>query len=291
MKNFLLATDRIIGKSWFLLIYAPIAFLFLFFFSYTTSPLSIAEGMDSAIFKTMGLMMTRGGVPYVDFFDHKGPILYFLNALGIFIGGRSGIFALQVLLLTFSIGVWHKIASLFVRPTMACLIAMLTLFMLIGLIEEGNQCEEWMLLPISLAFFLTSKWFVTKDEDSFPIWYSLAIGICFGIVFFIRPNDAVIQIGGLMTGIFLYIIIKQKNIKSAVLNAIFFFLGFVFVSIPIIGYFAWHNALHDLYIGLIGFNIGYSGGGILIYLTRNLLALCYQFCCLYVLFLSRIINA
>ena len=35
---------------------------------------------DKEIFKYAGLVIYKGGVPYRDFFDHKPPLIYFLNA-------------------------------------------------------------------------------------------------------------------------------------------------------------------------------------------------------------------
>src|SRR3984893_8194790 len=36
---------------------------------------------EKEIFKYAGLVIYKGGVPYRDFFDHKPPLIYFLNAL------------------------------------------------------------------------------------------------------------------------------------------------------------------------------------------------------------------
>lgn len=37
---------------------------------------------DSSMFQYFGRLMNHGYVPYVDMFDHKGPLLFFINALG-----------------------------------------------------------------------------------------------------------------------------------------------------------------------------------------------------------------
>ena len=41
---------------------------------------------DKEIFKYTGMVLQRGGVPYKDFFDHKPPLIYFLNYFGQLIG-------------------------------------------------------------------------------------------------------------------------------------------------------------------------------------------------------------
>lgn len=40
-------------------------------------------GGDSAVFILIGKMFNAGKVPYVDFFEHKGPTLIFIEAIGL----------------------------------------------------------------------------------------------------------------------------------------------------------------------------------------------------------------
>jgi hypothetical protein len=60
-------------------ILALIAVLFLLIFAYGTSPLFIDNfGIsDSAIFLLIGKGITAGYIPYVDLFDHKGPVMFY----------------------------------------------------------------------------------------------------------------------------------------------------------------------------------------------------------------------
>ena len=50
-------------------------------FAVNISPFTIYEGCDSCVFKQMGLAILSGKTPYLDLFDHKGPVIYFINAL------------------------------------------------------------------------------------------------------------------------------------------------------------------------------------------------------------------
>ena len=54
---------------------------------------------DTNIYFTIGRGMTRGLMPYRDLFDHKGPLLFILYALGAAISDTSfiGVFALGAL--------------------------------------------------------------------------------------------------------------------------------------------------------------------------------------------------
>ena len=54
---------------------------------------------DSSVFLYIGKRMTEGKIPYRDLFDHKGPILYFIEYLGIKISKTdyTGVWLLEAL--------------------------------------------------------------------------------------------------------------------------------------------------------------------------------------------------
>lgn len=56
-------------------------------FAYNNTPLGAAIGSDNAMYLTMGTALAKGGAPYVDVFDHKGPLLFALQGLPQWIGG------------------------------------------------------------------------------------------------------------------------------------------------------------------------------------------------------------
>lgn len=260
MKKFYQTLNAICGNPYFLLIFLPIAVCFLLLNSITTSPLFVNDGMDSAVFKTMGLAILQGKVPYVDIFDHKGPVLYFINALGQWlIAGRMGIFLLQTIGLTIALIFQYRTARLFTNNLLALLCPLVALYLFGSIIEEGNQCEEWMMYVFSVAIYFAANYFVKRSDEPHPWHYGLIYGICFGLTFFIRPNDAVAQMGGIMTGVCLYLLYR-KQYRNMFINIATFMAGFAIVALPILLYFAYHHAVSDLYYGLIGFNQEYSGG-------------------------------
>lgn len=260
MKKLYQLFDRSCGTPWFPLIFVLISVVFLLFYSFSTSPLFLNDGMDSAVFKTMGLAVLKGKVLYVDIFDHKGPVLYFINALGQWlIPGRLGIFLLQVIGLSVSLLYMFRISRLFVNNALSLFAVLLTLFIFGGIIQEGNQCEEWMMYFFCIAFYYVLVYFVRKPDKQHPLKYSFVYGFCFAVAFFIRPNDAVGVVGGIMMGLTIWLIYK-KDFKGLALNVLCFMGGAAVVTIPVLCYFAYHHALGDLWYGLIGFNKGYSGG-------------------------------
>lgn len=66
------------------------------------SPLGPGIGSDNAIYLTMGTALAQGYVPYTQIFDHKGPLLFILEAIPqVFAGGYStfAVWIMEVLFL------------------------------------------------------------------------------------------------------------------------------------------------------------------------------------------------
>ena len=73
-------------------IYLLISIFMILILSKSTSPLYDGSyTIDSSVFQLIGKGILEGYIPYVDLFDHKGPILFFIQALGILINKNIGI--------------------------------------------------------------------------------------------------------------------------------------------------------------------------------------------------------
>lgn len=246
---------RLLSSRYFFLVFPLISIIFLLIYSPSTSPFYLYEGFDSCTFKTIGLGILDGKMPFTDLFDHKGPVLFWINALGL-AGGRAGLFLLEAVFLAVTLFFAYKTACLYTDSSKAFVASFLTLIPAIDFITEGNQCEEYMLPFIACSLYLALR-YTTGKVGSHPLRYSLFYGIACGIIFFIRPNDAVSQTGAIMTGIFL-ILLHRKEYKAAFMNALIFFCGLFAVAIPILVYFHVTGSLHDMLHGTILYNLQYS---------------------------------
>lgn len=269
MKNNVInVCDRRFGEKCYLLLgMCAVSALFVSLFSYSTSPFYFHDGYDSCVFQTMGLALLQGKIPYVDLFDHKGPILYFIDALGIWIGdGKIGIYILQILANTVSFIFIYKTIRLFLNviPTLCVFTGSLLLYAYFY--GEGNLCEEWMLCFISPALFLALRNIISTPNISTLLYDSAFYGFCLAMCFLIRPNDAVIHIGGVMFGTFLWMI-SRKEYKQAWLNVVIMGASFAVCVLPSICFYAYHNALPDLWYGLIMYNSQYASEGSSIFLS------------------------
>lgn len=251
--------DRICGNKWFPLVFLPIAAVFVLFFSTSTSPFYDNEGFDSMLFKQMGLAVLQGKIPYVDLFEHKGPIIFYINALGQWIvPGRTGILLVQFMFMSFTLVLWWKTIRLFLRPFVSFVTVLCLLALLIGFYALGNQCEEYM-MPFACGALYISLKHLFSERKSLRNTDSLLLGLCFGFLFFVRPNDAVSQVGGLVFGLGI-LLVMDGGYKTLLRNALSFIAGSALIALPILAWFGHHGALEDMYYGMVTHNSYYAGG-------------------------------
>lgn len=114
---------------------------------------------DTNIYFTIGRGMTRGLMPYRDLFDHKGPLLFILYALGAAISNTSfiGVFALEALSLAAAVYAGWRTVRLFgegrltllAMPLLAAATCCCTAF------TQGGSAEEFALPALAVGVYLT----------------------------------------------------------------------------------------------------------------------------------------
>ena len=115
----------------------------LVFYAFTT-PLGPSIGSDNAIYMTMGTAMAKGYAPYTEIFDHKGPLLFVLQAIPQLVSGGYSTLALfvqQVLFLFACLLLAGRIAEELHAPSW--LVQMLYLALIGSMTGGGNLTEEY----------------------------------------------------------------------------------------------------------------------------------------------------
>ena len=244
-------------------ILALIALLFLLFFSYSTSPLfSNNFGIsDSSLFLIIGKAIANGAVPYVGLFDHKGPIIFFLEALGwLIMPNRFGSFIIQWIFMTVTLILIFKSGRLFLNKKLAWIPIFFFLLILTATFEGGNLTEEYSLPFLFLPLYLSLKYFNEELNGivQHPPLYALVYGVCFTLIVFIRLNNAV-----LICAIVLVVIIHlftNKAYRNFFDNVLTFLSGSFFVFSIITIYFLINHAFGEMLYGTFLFNFKYAEG-------------------------------
>ncbi|GAB4485585.1 MAG: hypothetical protein Fur0016_11700 [Anaerolineales bacterium] len=172
-------------------------------------------GRDNGFFLYAGARLLAGDVLYIDIWDHKGPLIFFINALGLALikNSRWGVWALEFLFIfsAFYIGYLAIRKKWGVAPAITgALTALLALYNVFG---RGNLTEEYPLLFnfIALALFF-------RHEKKWEILRSFLIGVMFSLAFLFRANN-----GGIPISIGLAILIAgfwNKNFAATIKNLV-----------------------------------------------------------------------
>ena len=227
---------------------------FVFLLSLSTNFIigSKSFGHDSGIFAYIGYAITQGKTLYTEAWDNKGPLLYFIDALGILINYNIGIYILELITLFCSMFMLYKTACLFVSQDLAFPCAVLSMLSLTQTLQRGNLAEEYALPFTILCFYYIAKFF--KNDYKIKKYELVIAGMCVSAVFLIRLNILAF-LGCAVLGVIIALV-KNKDYKM-LWNVLFFaFIGFALFAAPFVIYLASRGALKACidyaYLGILG---------------------------------------
>ena len=216
---------------------------------------------DSGIFLFIGSQILKGKVLYQQTWDNKQPLLYVLNALGLWLGKGSawGVWAVELILfLAAFTGLYFLIHKKTSR--LNSFLFSLAVFLTIYQIMSGNFSEEYAVCfqtGILILFFLV--YLSTQSKTSRNL-SAFGMGLLGGISFGLKQTyiDVFVAVGLLL--LFLAILKKEKHY---LLDLVWMVTGFLVINLVIMIYFACHNALNDYIVNAFLLNKYYSSQGLL----------------------------
>ena len=211
----------------------PVLFLFafagVFSLSVVFSPYSTENfGHDAGIFAYVGYALTQGKVLYTGAWDNKGPLLYIIQALGIAINYRYGIFILEFTSLFVTLLFMYKTALFFIPRYVAAIDAALVTMPLTVTLEGGNLSEEWALPFTAIALYFIVKFFC--NNYILKKYEMMIVGACIAAIVLLRLN-IVMFIAVAVLGVIIHLI-KKKQVKTLIDVALFAFIGFIIFVLP-----------------------------------------------------------
>lgn len=227
-------------------------------------------GTDSSVFRYIGWEMSMEKVPYRDFFDHKGPLLFFINYLGTLIARIRGIWIIEVAFLWATSFCIYRTARRFVNRGFSIFVTLLSLAPLNWCFEGGNLTEEYALLFQAVATYIFIDFFADPESynelgKKFSFlhwgnkWFNVGVflcGLCFMCVFLLRANMIALWIVFCISAV-IYCI-RQKRYPMLQRFVISFFSGILFLAIPILIYLIMNHAFSDFIYDYFIFNMQYS---------------------------------
>ncbi len=195
-------------------------------------------GHDAGIFAYIGYALNQGRVLYTGAWDNKGPLLYFINALGVLINHRYGIYLLEMIGLFVSLLFLYKTALLFLRPWSSVICSIFSVLPLTATLEGGNLSEEYALPFTIVAFYFIAKFFCNHFE--LKKYEMIVVGACIGGVFLLRLNILAFLFCAVLGVI--VVLIKNREFKILGNTALFAAIGFVLCLLPFIIYLVANGA-------------------------------------------------
>lgn len=209
--------------------------------------------IDSSVFKTVAFMMERGYMPYLDTFDHKGPLLYVLNYMGNQISYYRGIWIIEVIAICICFFMIYKIARLLCKKIPSIIVLLVSTTLLFGYFEAGNFCEEYAMPFIAIATYIFLDYLLNNKVNNLRIIIS---GFCFGSILMLRPNMIALWI---VYCLYIFIsLIVTKEYKTLISFIINFLLGAIIIILPLIVWLAMNRAFEAFWECYITFNFAYS---------------------------------
>lgn len=215
----------------------------------------VYKGVDSTVFQVIASGMTKGMVPYRDFFDHKGPLLYLLNFVGRILSPAWGILVIEISFIngTLLAGYYlcRKLANIF-SSVMAVVFVYSSMYQYY---EGGNLSEEYAVLFIAIGFYLFVSYVLRGNCSGRKIFFE---GVLCGLVSLLRLN--MISMWIILGAYVLIESIACKKYSFLLKSFIYFVLGMLAVIFPFVLYFRYNGAFYDMLDQTILFNIQYGAG-------------------------------
>lgn len=234
-------------------LYVPVLFVFVFFILNINLNTGV-PARDSGVFLYVGNGILDGKIPFSDYWDHKPPLVYFLNALVLFIGNNSLSFLwlFEFIFLFVSAVLNFKLLTKLFGNVAGVIGTAILLIMFGGLIQGGNQIEEYaFLFQLAILHIFIS---IKKDKVTFLPY--VFIGVLSGIIFLIKQNIIAIVLS--ISIIALYEGVVYRKFRVGIKKIFYLSLGVLPVLCVLAIYFVKHNALNQLIDQAFLYNFIYS---------------------------------
>jgi hypothetical protein len=221
---------------------------------YLTMLVFVPLKTDSGVFVYAGQTLLRGGSPYLDFWDHKGPLLYLFNLFGLALGGGSirGVILLEGLLVGVAT-LWSLLAwSRLVARAAVALVGSAFVISYFATFESGNLSETW-LAPFALVAYSAVARSLSENRlgRAAFVWAGAALGAAGGIATLTRPNNGI----GLFVAALALVALARGSRRwtAAAVTA-----AGLLVVVPVLAWVALHGAIPAMLEQYVQFNLYYS---------------------------------
>lgn len=198
---------------------------------------------DKEIYRYIARVMVKGGVPYRDVFDHKPPLIYFLNVAAIWMGGDWGLWLIDTALALLATGCFYSLCRRHRLPYPWLLPLLFNLMIRDHLLCLGMGMTREYTTMLLLIFFS-----VLLSKHRFRYYL---LGLIGGLTFFMQQDQVLA-----LLPFTLYAFLPGEDKRPIVRRLIQSAAGFAAVALPIFLYFTVTHSLRDFWQDAFLFNFG-----------------------------------
>ena len=251
------------NKKWKILLFCIFCFAALFNldvspFKYIVPSCPFSEclnnqlDMDTYVYLYGGNLITKGLMPYRDYFDHKGPLVYLIMAAGIRIGRIAGVWLLQTCLLAVTSIFAFKTSRLIASQGASALATGLAILWY----TQGKTGPETLSVPfLTITLFYFVRYLLNGDIKKGETFLT---GCCFGIVALIKLNLTSLWM------VFILVVtltsLMKKEYFLLLCRAVVFLGGATVVCAPVLFWLSAKGAFPDFIRDYWFYNLREYGG-------------------------------
>lgn len=226
---------------------AAVSVILISLFSKSSFLYPLNDWVDANCFLTVGKSIVVGKVPYLDLYEQKGPLLYFLYALAAMVSRTTffGVYLLEIVSCFVFLLFSYQTVRLYVgRESLKWLVLMSVFAYTARGFFHGGSAEELGLPYMALSLYLFFRSLHTR-ELNLSKTEGYVIGLCMGVLFWIKFTFLGLYLA--LAAVALFFDLHHHRLASLLRLIGMVFLGFATVSAPILLYFWKHQALTNLY--------------------------------------------
>lgn len=211
-------------------------------------------GRDGGFFIYVGKALRSGATLYDDIWDSKGPLIFWINALGVGADySRWGVFFIELCfeVIALFIAYWIIKKQYGFLPALVTII--ISSFLLKKVIGPGNSTEEYSILFTWLAIAALA---LLINNQGKTFWPFFIMGVTIVLNFLLRANNLGTQVIVILSAFF-YVFNKQKE-ANFWHTLVYLVIGTLTVVIPISLYFMINGTFTAMIEASIIYNFAYS---------------------------------
>ncbi len=203
---------------------------------------------DTYVYLYTGNLISKGLMPYRDFFDHKGPLLYLIVALGIAVGRVAGVWLVQTVFLFAAAFFAYKTARLLTGRAASVAAASLA----VAWYSLGETGPDTLAVPLIMASLYSLARFVLKDY-AIGRAETFGVGVSFAAVLLMKMN--LISLWIVFAAAAIVTSLRRKKYVFLWERIAFFLLGASLVVLPVLAWLWTKGAFDDFVRVYLKFNL------------------------------------